>query len=524
MANFETYSPQNESFLLKEVNFRMEILSAEQVRAWDDYTIANEPILSIDLMERAASKCFEWLEQNNYTNSSFTIFCGKGNNGGDGLVIARMLSEKDCFVTVYILEFGHKGTEEFQANLARLHQTSVQIFFVQTEENFHPIPVNDIMIDALFGSGLNRPLTEVTQKLVEHINQSKNEIISIDIPSGLFVDKSSKGNTVIQASHTLVFQCLKPAFLVAENALFIGEAHVLDIGLHPGYLLQIQIDSILIDKKIIQQILKPRNKFAHKGNFGHALLLAGSYGKMGACVLAAKACLRSGIGLLTCHIPACGYNIIQTSVPEAMVTIDNDEDIITGVKEDLSKYNVLGIGPGIGTDAKTKFLLETILQQYKKQMVVDADALNIISSDKNLLAQLPHNSIITPHPKEFERLFGKCENDFERITSAKEYAKKYQIIIILKGHNTFIALPDGKGYFNSTGNAGMAKGGSGDVLTGIVTAFAGQDYEPWEAAVLSVYFHGLAGDFAANYFSQQSMVASDIIDGIGSAILSISKK
>ena len=317
------------------------------------------------------------------------------------------------------------------------------------------------------------------------------------------------------------FQCYKPAFLVAENGLFTGDIHILDIGLHKNYLLHLQNDFTLTDKEVIQHIFKPRSKFSHKGNFGHALLLAGSYGKMGAAVLASKACLRSGIGLLTCHIPRCGYEIMQASVPEAMVTIDDDERTITGIKEELWKYTVLGIGPGIGTDAKTKFLLETILQHYKKPVVADADALNIIATDKKILELLSRGSVLTPHPKEFDRLFGSCENDFERIQSARENAKKYQCIILLKGHNTFIALPDGKGYFNSTGNAGMAKGGSGDALTGMVTAFLAQGYKPWEAAVLSAYLHGLAGDFAATWFSQQSMIASDIIDCIGQAILSV---
>ncbi len=502
----------------------MEILSAEQIRGWDEFTMAHEPILSIDLMERAASKCFEWLDINGYTQTSFTIFCGKGNNGGDGLALARMLSERDCFITVYILEFGHIGTADFQANLARLHLTSAEIKFVQTEENIHPIPENDVVIDALFGSGLNRPLTSVTAKLVEHINASGNTIIAIDIPSGLFVDKSARGNPIIKATQTLSFQCYKPAFLMAENGAFIGKVQVLDIGLHKDYLFSLKNNLTLITKEIIQKIFKPRNKFANKGNFGHALLLAGSYGKIGAAVLAAKACLRSGAGLLTCHIPACGYEILQSCIPEAMATTDDDENILTGIKSEISKYSVIGIGPGIGTDARTKFFIESILQHSKKPLVADADALNIIGSDRKMLEILPPFSILTPHPKEFERIFGICENDFERIQSAKENAAQYQCIIILKGHNTFIALPNGKGYFNSTGNAGMAKGGSGDALTGMVTGFLAQGYLPWETAIISVYLHGLAGDFAASFFSQHSMMATDIIDCIGQAILSLDKK
>jgi len=501
----------------------MEILSAEQIRAWDEFTMAHEPIHSIDLMERAAAKCFEWLDINGYAQTSFTIFCGKGNNGGDGLALARMLSEKDCFVTVYILEFGHIGTSDFQANLAKLHLTA-EIKFVQTEENIYPIPERDIVIDALFGSGLNRPLTGVTAKLVDHINASGNSIISIDIPSGLFVDRSSKGNTIIKATHTLSFQCFKPAFLMAENGAFTGNVQVLDIGLHEDYLLTVQNNLTLLTAEIIRKIAKPRNQFANKGNFGHALMLTGSHGKMGAAVISAKACLRSGVGLLTCHIPQCGYETMQSSVPEAMVTTDDDENILTGIKDEVLKYTVIGIGPGIGTDARTKFFLESILEHSKKSIVADADALNIIAADKKMLSLLPPLSVLTPHPKEFERLFGTCENDFERMQSAKDNAIKYQCIIILKGHRTFIALPDGKGYFNSTGNAGMAKGGSGDALTGMVTGFLAQGYLPWEAAVLSVYLHGLAGDIAASYFSQQSMIVSDLIDCIGQAILSLAKK
>ena len=499
----------------------MEILTAAQSHAWDNYTIEHEPISSINLMERAALKCFDWLQDHGYIGSSFSIFCGKGNNGGDGLALARRLSEMGCPVTAYILEFGHKGTEDFQVNLARLHLTEVAIRFIQTDENFHPIPKGDIVIDALFGSGLNRPLNGVTAKLVEHINQSGNEVISIDIPSGLFVDQSSKGNPIICAKHTLSFQSYKPAMLMAENSQYIGEIEILDIGLDQGYLESLQNNTVLVDEGLIQKLLKPRNPFAHKGQFGHALLLAGSYGKMGAAILSAKACLRSGVGLLTCHMPTCGYEIMQGAVPEAMASTDDHEHILSGFKDDLQKYTVLGIGPGIGTDAQTSFFLEYLLTNCKKPMVLDADALNIISVNRKMFDEIPTFSILTPHPKEFERLFGSCENDFDRHELALENAKRYQCVIVLKGHNSFIATPDGKGYYNSTGNAGMAKGGSGDVLTGMVTAFLAQGYPADQAAILAVYLHGLAGDLVSKWQSQYSMIASDIIKCIGQAILSI---
>jgi len=501
----------------------MEILSAEQIRAWDQYTMQHEPIASIDLMERAATSCLTWLEKAGYLDRSFSIYCGKGNNGGDGLALARMLSALDCSVTVHILEFGSIGTEDFQANLARLHDTPVEVRFVQGPEHFHPVPPADILIDALLGSGLNRKLEGVTAQLVDHLNASGNEIIAVDLPSGLFVSRSSKGNTVIRATHTLSFQVYKPAFLMPENEAWVGEVHILDIGLHPGYLSQTGGEAELLDMNIISAIYKPRKNFAHKGNFGHALLVAGSYGKMGAAVLAARAALRAGSGLLTGHIPGCGYTIMQTSLPEAMLVMDADERMHTRVPDGLEKYSVVGVGPGVGQHERTVDFLRQLLQAYKRPMVVDADALNILGTHPELLAALPPYSILTPHPKEFERLFGAAADDYERLDKAREQAKRFGVIIVLKGHYTFIAMPGGKSYFNSTGNPGMAKGGSGDVLTGILTALLGQSYSPGEAALLGVYLHGLAGDLAAETHSQESMLPSDLTDHLGKAFQIIQK-
>jgi len=499
----------------------MEILSAEQIRAWDQFTIENEPIASIDLMERAAESCFTWLEQQGYLDCSFSIYCGKGNNGGDGLALARMLSMQHCPVSVHILEFGAMGTDDFQANLARLHTTSVEVRFIQGQENLLPVPEGDILIDALLGTGLNRRLEGVTEQVVQHMNRSGNKIISIDIPSGLFVDRSSKGNTVIRATHTLSFQCYKLAFLVPENEEVLGQVHILDIGLHKDYLKSRTSGQELVDGEMIQAIFRPRKQFAHKGNFGHALIIAGSYGKMGAALLASRACLRTGAGLLTCHIPGCGYDILQTALPEAMILTDADEKINTEFPGDLSGYAVIGIGPGLGTDGRTMSLLDTILNSYKKPVVLDADGLNMVASNPSLFFSLPPYSILTPHPREFERMFGKSEDDFARLRLAIEKARDHECVIVLKGHYTFIAMPGGKGYFNSTGNPGMAKGGSGDALTGILTALLSQGYSSNEAALLGVYLHGLAGDLAAVDISQESMLPSDLIDHLGKAFLQL---
>ncbi len=500
----------------------MKIFNAQQIREWDQYTIRHEPVSSVDLMERAAGQCVNWLEENNLLNQSFKIFCGKGNNGGDGLAMARMLSQKARDVAVFILEFGHLGTEDFQVNLERLHQyAGIEIKFIQTEQQFPSFENKDVIIDALFGSGLNRPLEGVTAKLVEQINNSGCEIIAIDTPSGLPIDHSAEGEKIIRANHTLSFQVFKLSFLLPENANFVGEVHILGIGLHPDYYNSAETNYELVDGKMISAIYKLRNRFAHKGNFGHALLVAGSYGKMGAAILCARACLRSGAGLTTCHIPKCGYEIIQAAVPEAMVMTDFNSSIITKIDEDLSKFNCIGIGPGIGTATETRKVLQEIFATYKKPIVLDADALNLISSDKKLLKKIPQNSILTPHPKEFERLFGEAKNDFERIQLARQKAEELGLVIVLKGHHTCIATPGGKVYFNNTGNAGMAKGGSGDVLTGILTALVGQYHDAIKSAILGVYIHGLAGDNAAGKYSKEAMIAGDIIENLGEAFLSI---
>jgi hydroxyethylthiazole kinase-like uncharacterized protein yjeF len=496
----------------------VKILSAADIRAWDQFSIQHEPVASIELMERAAYECVRWILQQYPVAPSFAVFCGKGNNGGDGLAIARMLRGRNYPVSVYILEFGHKGTDDFQTNLAKLQQLpSPGIHFIQSENNFHPLQREQVVIDALFGSGLNRALEDVTAKLVEHINHSGADIVSIDIPSGLFTDRSSKGNMIVRANHTLSFQCYKPAFLVPENASYTGDIHILDIGLHPDFVKTLMSPFELIDISIIQSIYRPRNRFAHKGSFGHALLAAGSYGKIGAAVLSVRACLRSGVGLLTCHIPKCGYDIIQTAVPEAMAMTDFNSSFLTKIEEDITKYDAIGIGPGIGTASETRMLVREIFDAYRSPMVLDADALNCLSLQKDLLQLIPAGSILTPHPKEFERLFGKTANDFERQELALQKARELNVIIILKGHHTMIATTDGRAFFNSTGNAGMATGGSGDVLTGILTGLLAQGYSSIETAIFGTYLHGLAGDLAAEKLSMEAMAASDLIECLGEA-------
>ena len=502
----------------------MKIFSAAQIKKWDAFTIENEPISSVDLMERAATACYQWLIQNTFAEKHFRIFCGKGNNGGDGLAIARLLIQNNCRVTTYILDpiaigFGKIGTDDFQTNLERLHQLSTDIHFIQSTELFPVLGNDEIIIDAVLGSGLNKPLQGITEALVKHINNSAALKISIDLPTGLFADKSSAGNTIIKANHTLTFQNYKLAFLLPENEIFCGDVQILDIGLHKQFYKNESADFELIDKERIKTIYKPRSKFAHKGNFGHAALLCGSAGMMGAAVLSSLACLRSGVGKLTAYIPKCGYTVLQTAVPEAMCMVAGEDHLLSA--PEIEKMNTVGIGPGIGIHPSHKKLIAEVFEKVKTPMVIDADALNIIALNKELLNCIPAHSIITPHPKEFERLFGPSANDFERLDLAIQKSKALNIYIILKGHYSFISTPQGKSYFNSTGNAGMATAGSGDVLTGIITGLLAQGYAALEAALFAVYLHGSAGDIAASKISMESIIATDIVNCLGEAFKKI---
>lgn len=501
----------------------MKILSAEQIRKADKFTIENEPIASIDLMERAAMKCFNWIK-NHFDNSCrFNIICGTGNNGGDGLAIARMLNESGYKVTTYIIRANENSSEDFKINEKRLTNLENATYHtVFSTKELSPFDKNEIIIDALFGTGLNKPVTGLAAETIKLINKSESQIISIDMPSGLFADEATviQDNQIIKSTFTLTFQLNKLAFLFPENSVFFGEVIILPIGLNENFINNCESNYELIEEKNIQRILKKRKLFSHKGNYGHAAIIAGSYGKMGAAVLASQACLRTGAGLLTAIIPECGYEILQTKIPEAMVVCDENEKIITS-DFTTDTYSAIGIGPGLGTSEKTAVALKKIIQNFKNPLVIDADAINILAENKTWLDFIPPLSIITPHQKEFERLTKKCVNDFERNKLQIEFAKRYNVYLILKGKYSAIACPDGKCYFNTTGNAGMAKGGSGDTLTGILTGLLAQGYSPKETCLAGVYLHGLAADIAVKETGEYSLLASDIIDSIGKAIIKL---
>ncbi len=526
----------------------MKILTSEELRRADAYTIEHEPVKSIDLMERAASSCVAWLLNSLFLRLSVSPFrgskeaekgskgepgrkpikivCGLGNNGGDGLAIARLLAKKKYKVDVYIIRYSDKCSEDFLINEKRLKKIkTVKVHSITSAEQLHSsfvIQDSSFVIDALFGSGLNKPVEGLAAEAVKCINKSNCPVISIDIPSGLFSEKKSHGdsNAIVHASHTLTFQVPKLAFLFPGNGNFIGDFTVLDIGLDHEFIESLPSKYHFVSKKGAKLILKPRSKFSHKGSFGHALILSGSYGKIGACVLASRACLSAGAGLVTVHIPKCGYTILQTANPEVMVETDSSETIISDTISP-GKYNAIGIGPGIGMEKETQNTLKVLIQNAKLPLVLDADALNILSENKTWISFLPKNSILTPHPGEFKRLVGDFKDDYDRFLAQKEFSMKHGVYIVLKGAHTCITCPDGEAYFNSTGNPGMATAGSGDVLTGIITGFLAQSYDPKQACVLGVYLHGLAGDIAAEHLSEESLIARNIIECLGEAFKEI---
>lgn len=493
----------------------MKIFSSSQVRQWEAITLQEQGIPSLALMERAAHACFRWLIEHELTLLPIHLFCGKGNNGGDGLALARMLMENKIPATVYILESGKAGSGDFQENLQQLHQLNANLHYIQSADFFPAISNKELVIDALFGTGLNKPLDDTAGRLAAHLNSSGAMIVSVDIPSGLYADKSSKGNIVVEASYTLSFQQYKMAFLFPENSRFTGEIHILPIGLSSHFEEKEPCPVELTDIDLVKKLVPERNPFSHKGNFGHAALAAGSIGMMGAAVLAAKGCLCSGAGKLTSHVPACGYTIMQATVPEAMCNIAGENTLQEYFTTE--GFGCLAIGPGIGTSRETGKWLQKMMLSVKIPLVLDADALNILAADPEFISLVPPGTLITPHPKEFDRLFGSTENDFERLGLAITKAAALNIYIVLKGHFTAIITPMRKVYFNSTGNSGMAKGGMGDALTGIITGLIAQKLLLPEAAILGVYLHGLAGDFAAEKFTRQAMQATDLLECMADA-------
>lgn len=487
----------------------LKILSSAQMKEADAYTIAHEPISAFDLMERAANACVKWIVTKYSIKNNFVIVCGNGNNGGDGLAISRLLLERGFNVRTYLFNSSTNFSELYLQNKSNLLQTKGQQV-IELGEDFTKMEVNSqsVIVDAIFGSGLNRELSVAAQMLIEFINQFPNDVIAIDLPSGLHSEPIKEAGTVIcvNATYTLTFHAPKLTFLFQEYGEPVGEFVVLDIGIDKGFVNQVKSNYFLITADDIELIGKKRPSFGNKGTFGHALIRAGSPSKLGAAILAIHAALRSGVGLVTAALPEVGRQALNSSLPEAMYFGEEFQ-----LNSNFSKFSAIGIGPGIGTDKDVAAEVKLLIQNYPRPIVFDADAITILAENKTWLVFVTPNSIFTPHFKEFDRLCGRADNANHRLELAMEFCKKYNVYLVLKGKYSCIVCPDGTYYFNSTGNSGMAKGGSGDVLTGLLTGILAQGYSSKAACIMAVYLHGMAGDYAAGHFSESAMKAGDII-------------
>lgn len=503
----------------------MKIFTAAQIHELDNYTITHEPVKSIDLMERAAKAITRAIMDEWTDRTHVVVFAGPGNNGGDALAVARLLAEDGYKVSVYLFNIHNKLSDNCATNKQRLIDDKRVHRFTEVTLNFDPPELTSdmLVIDGLFGSGLNKPLMGGFASLVKYINQCPVKVVSIDIPSGLMCEDNTYNihSNIIRADLTLTLQQKKLSMMLADCQKYIGRLRVLDIRLSPEYIEKTECNCTILEEQDIRKMMRPRDDFAHKGSMGNALIIAGSYGMAGAAVLATRACLRSGVGKVTVHTPKRNHLVLQTAVPEAVLQTDHEETYFSE-SVDSADYDALGIGPGIGQIENTAIALIGQIRRTACPIVVDADALNILANHQAWMQQLPPGIIMTPHPKEFDRMAGSASNnDYERLVRAQQMAEHIKGYILLKGHYSALCMPDGHIVFNSTGNSGMATAGSGDVLTGILTALLARGYDKATACQMAMYLHGLAGDMAAKEVGKESLVASDIIRFLPKAFLKL---
>ncbi len=499
----------------------MKILTADQIYQADKFTIEKNQIASTDLMERAAMQMFNWLDiRMQGAPVKIHLFCGIGNNGGDGLALARILLENGYNISVHVVNYSDKRTKDFLVNFDRLKERKVWPNIVNEDFEFPEIKDEEIIIDAIFGIGLNRPTHDWVVDFITKMNDSRAFTLSVDIPSGLYTDRFPENkNGIVKANFVLSFQSPKLVFFLPETGVYVNQWEIIDIGLDQEYIYKLKSSYQLIGKNEVLPLYMPREKFSHKGSYGHSLLIGGSYGKVGAVMLASEASLNIGSGLVTAFVPKCGYIPLQTALPEVMVITDEEEKSISDIEFDF-KPSAIGVGIGMGTAKATVKAFEELLEKTKTGLVVDADAINILATNKKLYKKLPAKTILTPHPKELERIIGSWKDDFDKLNLMEQFSKTYDCILVLKGAHTIVCY-EGSFYINTTGNPGMATAGSGDVLTGVITGLMSQGYSPLNAAVFGVYLHGSAGDLAIEKTGYQALTASEIIDYLGDAFITL---
>lgn len=500
----------------------MKLFTTDEIRAIDRYTIENDDVTSLDLIERVAEGVADEIASRWRPNKPTIVFAGPGNNGADALASARLLYERGFRPEIYLFNIGgDKLSTDCIATRDHLLADFPDIHFceVRTKFTMPDMTANHLIIDGLFGSGLHEELKGGFKTLVQNINEQNATVVSIDIPSGMFGDWNPQlvNRNTIHAKLTLAIQFPRLSFFLADNAELVGEWKVLDIGLSERAIATSPANFCLIEKRDVHRRLRHRKEFTSKADFGSAVIYAGSYGMMGAAVLAARGALRAGVGKLTINSPKCGNMILQSSVPEALFRYNRNDFNIVDIHPERD-FNAIATGPGLGTDERTVKALEDFLASINQPVILDADALNCIALKPAMLNNIPVLSIITPHAGEFDRLFGPQPSSEARLRKAIEMAKHYNILIILKGRYTAIVRPDGKVYFNSSGCPAMATAGSGDVLTGVLASILAQGYQPELASIIAVYIHGLAGEMAAAEHGEYGVTAGDIADNIGRAI------
>ncbi len=493
----------------------MKILSAQQIREADQFTIVNEPIVSIDLMERASQAFVTKFLGLHPEKQPVFIFCGVGNNGGDGLAIGRLLLDRDWEVSIFVVGETEKGSTDFKTNFDRIENLE----WIASRDDFPTITSNSIIVDGLFGSGLSRPIEGLLRDLVTFLNQQKAQRIAIDISSGLFSDQPlPKGSIAFKADYTISFQLPKLTFFLPQCEQYVGKWRVVDIGLKSEFIERQDTNFHLTEAEEMRALIQERSTFTHKNQIGRLMIVSGSRGMMGAAVLCTRGAFRAGAGLVNVHVPKCGENILQVSIPEAMVSIDSGENHIESIPK---TKDVIALGPGIGTAKETVAALRRLLENQTDPMVVDADGINILSENTDMLELLPAESILTPHPGEFKRLVGSWVDDFEKLEKLKKFCTTHKLNVVLKGAFSAVCSSHGIIHFNPTGNPGLATAGSGDVLTGMVGSFLAQGLTSFNSLRLGVYLHGLAGDEAVRELQTPWIQASDIIDFIPKSVNSL---
>lgn len=490
----------------------MKILSSAAIQTVDAKTIQYDNITSDELMEKAAIAFFnQFKHQYKEQEKTIALFCGSGNNGGDGLVVARLLHEAGYQVKAYIIKTGDAFSKDCLLNFDRAKRVGVNISTISSTEQLPDLTDTCIVIDAIFGTGLSREITGLTKEVIVTINAANKTVLSIDVPSGLFLDKST--DFAVEATETITFQVPKLALFLPDNNQFVGKLSIVEIGLNVKAIAEAETNVHYLTIKDMAMKLKPLMQFAHKGTQGHALIIGGSLGKIGAISLSCKAALKSGCGLVTAYVPKCGMNPIQSFFPEAMVIEDFNHDYISSISFDIHP-DAIAIGMGMGKNNETKMALHQFLNNSSIRLVVDADALNILSENPKWLTDLQPHTILTPHPGELKRLIGKWRNDFHKIELTQTFAREFNLIVVIKGAHTVI-VDSNNLYVNSSGTPALATGGSGDVLSGIIAGLLSQGYDPLVATQLGVYIHGLTANITSNKINPRSFVANDIIDNIG---------